>query len=108
MDQTHSEEGWGIVGLSEDHEPLLLQTPIPTQAERKGPARVPSLGLLDLTHSTQLHPELHAIVKKQAQTNRCIDTLGGGDSFWLQGSNLPLTNSGIHIITASHTCLVVL
>lgn len=73
MDQTHSEEGWGIVGLSEDHEPLLLQTPIPTQAERKGPARVPSLGLLDLTHSTQSHPELHAIVKKQAQTNRCID-----------------------------------
>lgn len=65
MDQTHSEEGWGVLGLAEDHEPLLLQMPMPTQAECKGPARAASLRLPALTHSTHSHPQLHAVVKKQ-------------------------------------------
>lgn len=73
MDQTHSEEGWGVLGFSDDHEPLLLQMAIPTEAECKGPARAASLRLLVLTHSTQTHPELRAVVKKQARTNRCTD-----------------------------------
>lgn len=44
---------------------------LPSQAERKAPARVAFLKLRVLTHATQSHPELHAVVKEQAQANRC-------------------------------------
>lgn len=69
IDQTHSEEEWGHLGLSEDHAPLL-KMPMPTQAEREGPSRVASLRLLVLTHSTQSHPELHAVVKKKKKAQK--------------------------------------